>query len=66
MNLTIIVGRLLCSLGEYEKSKRYFQQLFNDANDEDRAWIEFNIGRVLALNKESNEARIYYNHAYER
>ncbi|CAF4132636.1 unnamed protein product [Rotaria magnacalcarata] len=35
-------------------------------HNQDRAWIEFNIGRVLALNKESNEARIYYNHAYER
>ncbi|CAF3676227.1 unnamed protein product [Rotaria sp. Silwood1] len=31
-----------------------------------RAWIEFNIGRVLSFKREWNQARIYYDHAYER
>ncbi|CAF3806372.1 unnamed protein product [Rotaria magnacalcarata] len=50
---------LIAQLPQNQQAKRKSIQLY-------RAWIEFNIGRVLALNKESNEARIYYNHAYER
>ncbi|CAF4184468.1 unnamed protein product [Rotaria sordida] len=44
---SIIVGRLLCDLGEYDESQKYFQQLLDKTNNEDRPWIEFNIGRAL-------------------
>ncbi|CAF0815539.1 unnamed protein product [Rotaria sp. Silwood1] len=66
LSVSIVFGRLLCNLGEYDKSQKYFQQLLNDSNDEDRAWIEFNIGRALAFKGEWNEARKYYDCAYNR
>ncbi|CAF1019426.1 unnamed protein product [Rotaria sp. Silwood1] len=65
-SISIVFGRLFCNLGEYDKSQKFFQHLFHDSNDEDRAWIEFNIGRVLSFKREWNQARIYYDHAYER
>ncbi|CAF1082646.1 unnamed protein product [Rotaria sordida] len=65
-SISIIFGRLLCDLGQYDKSQNYFQQLFNDSNDEDSAWIEFNIGRALHLKRQWNEAHEYYNRAYDR
>ncbi|CAF1384583.1 unnamed protein product [Rotaria sordida] len=66
LSVSIVFGRLLCNLGEYDKSQKYFQQLLHDSNDEDRAWIEFNIGRALAFKGEWNEAQKYYDRAYER
>ncbi|CAF3721502.1 unnamed protein product [Rotaria sordida] len=66
ISVSIVFGRLLCDLGEYDKSQKYFQQLFNDSQDEDRAWIEFNIGRTLDYKGEWNEAREYYDRAYDR
>ncbi|CAF1314566.1 unnamed protein product [Rotaria sordida] len=65
-SVSIVFGRLLCNLGEYDKSQKYFQQLLNDSNDEDQAWIECNIGRVLHLKGEWQEAREYYDSAYDR
>ncbi|CAF4830426.1 unnamed protein product [Rotaria sp. Silwood1] len=66
ISVSIIFGRLLCDLGEYDKSQKYFQYLFNSSQNEDRSWIEFNIGRCLYLKGEWNEAREYYDHAYDR
>ncbi|CAF4207608.1 unnamed protein product [Rotaria sp. Silwood2] len=66
LSVSIVFGRLLCDLGEYDKSQKYFQQLLNDSNDEDRAWIEFNIGRAFDLKGEWNEAREYYDRAYDQ
>ncbi|CAF2782041.1 unnamed protein product [Rotaria sp. Silwood2] len=66
LSISIIFGRLLCNLGQYDKSLKYFQQLFNDSNDEERAWIEFNIGRAFDFKGEWNEARKYYDRAYDR
>ncbi|CAF2400065.1 unnamed protein product [Rotaria sp. Silwood2] len=66
LSVSIVFGRLLCNLGEYDKSQKYFQQLLNDSNNEDHAWIEFNIGRALAFKGEWHEARKYYDRAYNR
>lgn len=66
MNIPVIFGRLLCNLKEYDKARRFFQQFFNDSNDDDRAWVEFNIGRVLGLKKDWSESRKYFDHAYDR
>ena len=41
----------MCNLGDYDKSQKYFEQLLNDPNGEDIAWIEVNIGRALFLSK---------------
>ncbi|CAF0999831.1 unnamed protein product [Rotaria sordida] len=65
-SILIVFGRLLCDIGEYDKSLKYFRQLLNDPNNEDHAWIEFNMGRILAVKGELNEARKYYDRAYNR
>ncbi|CAM4829355.1 unnamed protein product [Rotaria magnacalcarata] len=65
LSVSIVFGRLLCDLGEYDKSKKYFEQLLNDSPKEDCAWIEFNIGRALSFKCEWNQAREYYNRAYD-
>ncbi|CAF1350606.1 unnamed protein product [Rotaria sordida] len=61
---SIIVGRLLCDLGEYDESQKYFEQLLDKSNNEDRPWIEFNIGRALDFKGQWKEAEKYYNCAY--
>ncbi|CAF3891911.1 unnamed protein product, partial [Rotaria sp. Silwood1] len=66
ISISIVFGRLLCDLGEYDKSQKYFQYLFNSSQNEDRSWIEFNIGRALYCKDEWNEAREYYDRAYDR
>ena len=65
-SVAIILGKLMCDLGQYDKSLKYFQQLLNEPNDEDLAWIEYNIGRVLYFKGEWNIAREYYESAYKR
>ncbi|CAF1437659.1 unnamed protein product [Rotaria sordida] len=67
MNISIIFGRLLNDLGEYDKSQKYFQQfLCNNTQNEDHAWIEFNPGEALYCKGEWNLAREYYDYAYDR
>jgi tetratricopeptide (TPR) repeat protein len=66
ISVSIVFGRLMCSLGEYDKSQTYFEQLLNDPNGEDVAWIEFNIGRAFDFKGERKEAREYYDRAYDR
>ncbi|CAF3827795.1 unnamed protein product [Rotaria sp. Silwood1] len=66
LSVSIVFGRLLCNLGEYDKSQKYFEQLLNDSKDEDRAWIEFNIGRTLDFKGEWKRARKYFERAYDR
>ena len=63
---TIIFGTLLCQMGLYDKYQRYFEQLLADPNDEDVAWIEFNIGRALHYQGELKRAREFYDQAYDR
>lgn len=63
---TIIFGTLLCQMGFYDKYQRYFEQLLADPNDEDIAWIEFNIGRALHYQGELKRARQFYDQAHER
>ena len=65
-SLAIMLGRLICQMGEYQKSQKYFEQLLVDLNGEDLAWIEFNIGRALHYKSEWKVAREYYDRAYDR
>jgi len=65
-SVAIMFGRLMCQMGEYEKSQKYFEQLLVDPNDEDLAWIEFNIGRALHYKNKWKEARTYYDRAQDR
>lgn len=65
-SIVIVFGRLMCNLGDYDKSQKYFEQLLNDPNGEDLAWIEFNLGRALDFKGELQKAREYYDRAYDR
>ena len=65
-SIVIVFGRLMCNLGDYDKSQKYFEQLLNDPNGEDLAWIEFNLGRALDFKGELQKARDYYDRAYEQ
>ncbi|CAF3747438.1 unnamed protein product [Rotaria sp. Silwood1] len=65
-SVAIVFGSLMCNLGEYDKSQRYFEDLLHNPNGEDIAWIEFNIGRALAYKGQWKEARRYYEQVYER
>jgi len=65
-SVSIVFGRLMCNLGEYDKSQKYFEQLLKDPNGEDVAWIEFNIGRALYYKCEWKDAKEYYDRAYQR
>jgi Tfp pilus assembly protein PilF len=63
-SVVVVFGRLMCNLGQHDKSQKYFEQLLNDSNDEDIAWIELNIGRALHFKGEWKQAREYYDRAY--
>jgi len=65
-SITLVFGRLICDLGEYDKAQKYFEDLLNEPNGDDPAWIEFNIGRVFYRKGLLNEARDYYDRAYKR
>jgi tetratricopeptide (TPR) repeat protein len=62
----IMFGRLLCQMGHYEKSQRYFEQLLADPNGEDIAWIKFNIGRAVHYKGDLVRARLLYDQAYDQ
>jgi Tfp pilus assembly protein PilF len=59
ISVAIVFGRLMCELGEYDKSLQYFEELLQDPNGEDIAWIEFNVGRTLHYQGKWAEARQY-------
>mgnify|MGYP001068459397 CR=1 FL=1 len=65
-SIAIVFGRLMCNLGQYDKAQSYFQKMLNQSNGEDLAWILFNIGLTLYFKGEWDEARQYYDRAYER
>ena len=66
MSVGIMFGRLMCDMGQYDKSLKYFEKLMANPNDEDVAWIEHNIGRALDFKGEWKTARQYYDRAYQR
>ncbi|CAF0983533.1 unnamed protein product [Didymodactylos carnosus] len=65
-SVTIMFGELMCEIGQYEKSEKYFAHLLADPNDEDLVSIESGIGRALAFKEEFHAARGYYARAYNR
>ena len=65
-NLELMLGILMCEMGQYRKAQNYFEQLLTDHKDDELAWIELNIGRALYYQGELVDARKYYDKAYER
>ncbi|CAF1573541.1 unnamed protein product [Rotaria sp. Silwood1] len=66
MSVAIMFGRLMCNMGQYDKSLKYFKNLMANPHGEDPAWIEHNIGRALDFKGEWEAARKYYKSAYRR
>ncbi|CAF3622495.1 unnamed protein product [Adineta steineri] len=62
----IIFGQLMCQADHYDKSQRYFEQLLVYPNDEDIAWLEFNLGYVAQYKGDLTRARDLYDQAYDR
>ncbi|CAF1228277.1 unnamed protein product [Adineta ricciae] len=65
-SVAIVLGQLMCNLGQYNQSQEYFEELLKEPNGEDLAWIEFNIGQALDYKSQWEQARTYYNRAYDR
>ena len=66
LSISIIFGKLICDMSQWNQSQIYFQSLLNDPHDEDLAWIEHSIGKALHWKGEWNEARKYYDRSYDR
>lgn len=65
-SIPIIFGQLLCDMCEWYQAQRYFKRLRNDLPDEDIAWIEYSIGQTYHSLGKWDEARAYYDRAYEQ
>ncbi|UJR17257.1 hypothetical protein I4U23_004152 [Adineta vaga] len=66
LSLSIIFGKLICDMSQWNQSQTYFEHLLNDSPNEDFAWIEFNLGQTHHWKGEWNKARVYYDQAYQR
>ena len=66
LSIPIIFGKLICDMSQWNQSQIYFEHLLNDSHDEDLAWIEHSIGQAHHWKGEWNEARKYYDRAYDR
>ncbi|CAF0960711.1 unnamed protein product [Rotaria sordida] len=68
LSIKILFGRLMCDMGQWNQSQHFFQHLLNNSNtnNEDLVKIEYSLGEVLQWKGEWNEARKYYDRAYER
>ena len=65
LSFPIMLGIVMCSMSEYNKSQQYFEKMLADPNGEDPASIEYHIGRALDLQKDWEGARKHYDQAYE-
>ncbi|CAF4094153.1 unnamed protein product, partial [Rotaria sordida] len=65
-SVAIVFGRLMCNLGQYDQSQKYFEELLQKPDGENIAWIEFNIGQALDYKGKWEQAKIYYDRAYDR
>ncbi|CAF1249385.1 unnamed protein product [Adineta steineri] len=68
VSISIIFGKLMCDMNEWNQSQKYLEFLMNDlsSNHEDLAWIEHSMGQVHHWKGEWTEARIFYDRAYDR
>ncbi|CAF4374093.1 unnamed protein product, partial [Adineta steineri] len=67
VSISIIFGKLMCDMNEWNQSQKYFEFLMNGLScNEDSAWIEHSMGQVHHWKGEWNEARIFYDRAYDR
>ncbi|CAF1404484.1 unnamed protein product [Adineta ricciae] len=66
-NISIIFGKFLFDMCQWNRSQNYFQHLKDDYSScEDLAWIEQSIGQTLYWRCQWEEARIHFDQAYDR
>jgi tetratricopeptide (TPR) repeat protein len=58
-SLIMMFGRVLCSMGEYNKARAHFERLA-EAGREDQASIQHNLGYVHGLQQNFKEALQHY------
>lgn len=61
---TIVFGRLLVHIGQYEKSQRYFDRLINNPGNEDVSSIYYHMGAAQCFQGRYEQALDYYRTAY--
>ncbi|CAF1094572.1 unnamed protein product [Adineta steineri] len=67
LSTSIIFGKLICDMSQWNQSQAYFEYLLNNhSHTEDLAWIEHGLGQTYHWKGEWNESRIYYDRSYER
>ncbi|CAF4020942.1 unnamed protein product [Adineta steineri] len=67
LSISIIFGKLICDMSQWNQSQTYFEYLLNNySHKEDLAWIEHGLGQAYHWKGEWNESRIYYDRSYER
>ncbi|CAF2035132.1 unnamed protein product [Rotaria magnacalcarata] len=64
-NSILLFSRVMCDMGEYEKSEKYLKRLLSDlpSNHDDTSKIYFNLGRVCYLRGEYKQSLEYYEEA---
>jgi tetratricopeptide (TPR) repeat protein len=65
-NILIGFGKLICDLGGYDQSQKYFEYLLKNQKGEDAPWVEYHLGRTFAFKRKWKEAREHYNLAYDQ
>ncbi|CAF4450826.1 unnamed protein product, partial [Adineta steineri] len=67
LSISIIFGKLICDMSQWNQSQIYFEYLLNNySHTEDLAWIEHGLGQAYHWKGEWNQSRIYYDRSYER
>ncbi|CAF1428918.1 unnamed protein product [Adineta steineri] len=67
LSISIIFGKLICDMSQWNQSQAYFEYLLNNySHTEDLAWIEHGLGQAHHWKGEWNQSRIYYDRSYER
>ncbi|CAF0847311.1 unnamed protein product [Didymodactylos carnosus] len=63
-SVAIMFGSLLCDMEQYDKSMKYFENLFQNPQGENISDIEFNLGRAHDFRGEYAQALQLYEHSY--
>ncbi|CAF3813819.1 unnamed protein product [Adineta steineri] len=67
LSISIIFGKLICDMSQWNQSQAYFEYLLNNySHKEDLACIEHGLGQAHHWKGEWNQSRIYYDRSYER
>ncbi|CAF1118886.1 unnamed protein product, partial [Didymodactylos carnosus] len=63
-SVAVMFDSLLCDMGQYDKSMKYFENLLQNHKDENISDIEFNLGRAHGFRGEYDKELQLYEHSY--